>query len=458
MFRRDGTKSNIDIGESVHDERHEESDSSLLSPSRRRIMMVMLTLIYAMNYMDRQIIVILQEPIKAAFGLHDWQLGLVTGVVFGLFYTAAGMPIAHWLDQGVKRTRVIAVLLAAWSVLTAMCGLSQNFIQFCMARMGVGLAEAGFAPAAHSLISDLYSERERPRAMGSFAVGTPIGMMAGLSIGGLVAHYADWRTALLLVGLPGVIVAVLFHFVSREPVRGASEPHSHKEIKEGANVGFWPGLLMLLRNRAIFHLLMGTSLAVLVLAAVASWLPSLLIRLYGISLPQAGVSVGVLYGLCGILGTTIGGWQATRLGKKGRQAALVIPTVALALAVPLFILAMSAGKVQYALLLLSVPVLFGSLFIAPTIALFQTLAPVRMRARASAIAIVTQNLIGMSLGPLLVGLLSDYFTAARGGDGGLGLRDALWVIVALLGWAVIHLTIAMRELASQSKVSEQIKM
>jgi MFS family permease len=218
----------------------EAPDQSERSLKRRRTaMLLMLAFIYSLNYLDRQIVIILQEPIKADFGLADWELGLLTGGAFGLFYTAMGIPIAHVIDRGVNRVRLIAAFTATWSAMTALCGLTRSFAQFFGARMGVGLAEAGFAPAAHSLISDLYPPRERPAAAGLFAIGVPVGIMAGLSIGGIVAQATDWRTALLVAGLPGIIIAIIFPLVAHEPVRGGTEddqlppgdPHPRAEAR-----------------------------------------------------------------------------------------------------------------------------------------------------------------------------------------------------------------------------------
>jgi len=190
---------------------------------RARVMLILLTVIYALNYLDRQIVVILQEPIKADFGLLDWQLGMVTGGAFGLFYTLMGIPIANWIDRGVNRVRLTACLTALWSAMTIVCGLSANFGQFLVARMGVGLAEAGFTPNAHSLISDLYILRKRPQAAGIFALGLPIGIMAGLSIGGIIAQMTGWRTALFVAGAPGLIAAIAFAFLAHDPARGATD-------------------------------------------------------------------------------------------------------------------------------------------------------------------------------------------------------------------------------------------
>ncbi|MCP1470328.1 putative MFS family arabinose efflux permease [Sphingobium sp. OAS761] len=397
----------------------------------RTAMLLMLAFIYSLNYLDRQIVIILQEPIKHDFQLADWELGLLTGGAFGIFYTAMGIPIANIIDKGVNRVRLIAGFTAVWSIMTAVCGITRNFAQFFTARMGVGLAEAGFAPAAHSLISDLYEPRERPAAAGLFAIGVPIGMMAGLSIGGVVAQYADWRTALLLAGIPGVLIALIFPFVAREPTRGGTDA----PVAPGtapARLGFMEGLKLLARRSAFVHVIAGSAAFSFAQAGIATWLPSFLIRTHGMSLAQVGLSLGVISGLCGAIGTWFGGWQGTRFGRAGLHAIVRLPIIGIVLAAPLYVLVLNMGSGFAALMLLVAPVLLGAFWTAPSIALTQSLAPVAMRARASAVYIVAANLIGVSMGPLVAGALSDWFTNMNGGDAARGLRDALMLLTLFM--------------------------
>ena len=418
---------------------------------RRTAMLLMLAFIYSLNYLDRQIVVILQEPIKADFGLADWELGLLTGGAFGLFYTAMGIPIAHVIDRGVNRVRLIAAFTATWSVMTALCGLTRNFAQFFGARMGVGLAEAGFAPAAHSLISDLYPPRERSAAAGLFAIGVPVGIMAGLSIGGIVAQATDWRTALLLAGAPGILIAIIFPLLAREPARGAMEDAAHAgRDGQPPPASFLQGLRILARRPAFVHVVAGSAAMAFAQTGIAAWMPSFLIRNHGMNLAQVGLSLGLLSGLCGATGTWVGGWQGTRLGRWGLHMALLLPIVGVLLCGPLYIAALLMPDGPSTLLMLIPAILLGALWTAPSIALTQSLAPVAMRARASAVYIVAANLIGVSMGPLVAGILSDWFAGLRGGNSAMGLRDAMMSLNVLFLLGAWHWTLAARSLRREA--------
>ncbi|WP_157220216.1 spinster family MFS transporter [Flavisphingomonas formosensis] len=408
----------------------------------RRLMLIGLTLIYTLNYVDRQIVTILQEPIKAEYRLQDWQLGLLTGAAISLFYTAASIPIANLVDRGVRRVHLIAVITALWSILTALCGVTRSYGEFIIARMGVGLAEAGFAPAGHSLISDLYPQRQRPAAMGIFALGVPLGIMFGLSIGGTIAQWYDWRTALLIVGLPGLFIALAFRLLGREPVRGASDQGQRAPIERVGIVAAWR---VLIRRPGYVHILLGSSGSALACSGVLAWLPSFLIRVHGMSLSHVGMALGLLTGIAGLVGTSAGGWQAGRLGVRGLHAMLWVPIAALILAIPLFILALLVSDGWLTLGLLVLPVTLTYLWSAPSIALVQSLAPVSMRATASAIYIALSNLIGVAGGPLIVGIASDVLSGWTG-SAAQGLRWALVLSSLLLLWGIAHWVLAMRAL------------
>jgi len=415
--------------------------ASARSPARG-LMLAMLVLIYTLNYVDRQIVVILQEPIRAEFHLKDWQLGLLTGASISLLYTVMGIPIARWVDRGVHRVALIASITAAWSLMTALCGVSRSYIQFVTARMGVGMAEAGFAPTSHSLLSDLYPQRRRPFAMGIFALGIPLGVMVGLAGGGIIAQRYDWRTALLMVSLPGLIVALGFALVAREPVRGAAEADRHAPV---GPLDFGAALRALWRSPAYVQLLLASASASFAMAGLSSWLPSFLIRVHGMTLAQAGFSLGLLIGLAGLAGTLGGGWQATRLGGRGMHAMVWVPMIGLAVAVPLFVAALLVPTPRLAIALLAPPMMLGYLWAAPSIALSQSLAPVAARATASAICIVTSNVIGVAFGPIVAGLLSDAFARVTG-DTATGLRWALVCTAFAALWSVVHWLLVARAL------------
>lgn len=421
-------------------------------PYRPRLMLFFLAVIYFLNFVDRQIILILQEPIRAEFSLSDTQLGLLTGGAFGLLYTLLSLPLARWLDHGVNRVRFIGAVTTAWSVLTIICGLARSFGQLFTARMCVGMAEAGFTPAAHSLISDIYVPKERPQAIGLFALSVPIGVMAGLSIGGIIAQAYDWRTALLVAGLPGIMVAILFVVVLREPARGAMDPLGHAET-HGGSFGLLRSIAILAKRPAFRHVILSAAVCSFAQAGFATWLPSFLIRVHGMGLSEAGVGLGLLIGTSGILGTYFGGWQATRMAQRGQHRMLWIPMFGAVASVPLLISAFTASSPQSVQAQLFLPLVLCGLWTAPSIALTQNLAPVAMRAQASAVYVVCANLIGVSMGPLAVGFMSDTFSQQLG-DPALGLRAALITVTGILIWGAAHHWLAMRHMRREENAAQ----
>lgn len=415
---------------------------------RRKAALFLLTGLYTLNFLDRQIIMILQEPIKIEFGLQDWHLGLLTGGAFGLFYTAMSIPIAHLLDRGASRVKMIAIMVAVWSVMTACCGVARNFVQLLIARMGVGLAESGFTPASHSLLSDLYSPRERPQAMGTFGLGTPIGVMIGMAVGGYLADAMNWRVALLIAGVPGILIAILLPLVVKEPVRGASETTAPATAAEP--VPFLPALKSLFRQPAFVHVIMGSTVAAFVQMGLLAFLPSLMVRVHGLSLTETGLALGLLSGICGTAGTYLGGWQATRMAAKGLHRMIYIPALGLALAAPAYAAMLFAPTGTLAIALLVPPMFLAVLWSAPSIALTQSLAPVAIRARASAVYIVAANLLGVSMGPMAAGALSSWF-ASFTPDPGIALRNALCVMLSLFAWAIAHWMLAARAIRREGQ-------
>ena len=424
-----------------------------MSKGRASFMLGLMTLIYTLNYIDRQIITILQEPIKHEFHLADWQLGVLTGASISLFYTAVSLPLARLIDRGVNRVKLIAFITAAWSLLTALCGLSQSFIQFVIGRMGVGVAEAGFAPASHSLLSDMFPERRRPFAMAILALGIPIGIMLGLSIGGTVAQWYSWRVALFIVGLPGLFVALLYMVVAREPVRGASEHHPIATDEGSTNL--IDAFRVLIRRPAYVQVLLATGTATFVSTAMLAWTPSFLIRAHGLTLSQAGIGLGIVTGIAGLFGTALGGWQATKFGAKGMYAMLPIPIIALGITIPGFITTLFIGNGTMALWLSIIPISMTYVWSAPSIALIQNLAPVRIRATASAIYMIIANVVGMAAGPMFTGILSDILSKQLGNEAE-GLRWAMAIVACLMVWAMAHWTLAMRKLRQAQDSGELI--
>ncbi len=372
--------------------------------------------VYVFNFIDRQIVNILAEPIARDLGLSDTQIGLMTGLAFALFYTVLGIPIARFADRPTtSRPKLIATALALWSAMTALCGLAQNFWQLLLARIGVGVGEAGCTPPAHSLISDIVPPEKRASALAFYSLGIPIGTLLGMVIGGTLADKLGWREAFVVVGLPGVALALLVWFVLRDPRRAdAAAVLRAKSQPAALPIGQAVGEVM--RSRAFLLLLAAGSAAAFLSYGKTTWTTIFFQRTHDLSPGQVGLWFGLIGGIGGMLGTWAGGYLADRFGAANRRHVLSAPAIGMALAVPLAIAAYHAPSWPLALVLLFVPTVFNSLYYGPTYSAAQGLVPLRARAIAAAVLLFFQNLIGLGLGPLFFGMLSDWLQPAYGAD------------------------------------------
>ncbi|GAA4819169.1 MFS transporter [Sphingosinicella ginsenosidimutans] len=395
-----------------------------IAATPRAYVLVMLTLVYIMNMIDRKIVTILQEPIKHEFGLMDWQLGLMSGFAFATLYAVAGFPIARYADRPTSnRVNIISGALVAWSAATALGGIAQNYIQLLLARFAVGIGEAGSGPPSHSIIADLFRLSERGRAMGLFALASPIGIAAGLSIGGYVADHFSWRVALLLVGLPGLLLALVFRATVIEPRRSQAVG----QARPADRPGFLETLRTIGRKRTFQLLVTGGCLAAFTNLGIQYWYPTFFMRSFGLTLGEVGLAWGVASGTAGVVGTFGGGWLADKFGKNNPRAILLVPACGMVLALPFHIAAVTAAEWHVALALLLVPTTLTTLWVAPNMTLNQGLAPLAMRATIVALSTFLVNLVGLGLGPMGLGYLSDVFTSSYGSTEA-GLRIALIAI------------------------------
>lgn len=376
-------------------------------------MLWLLLIVYIFNFLDRSIVGILAEPIARDLRLSDTQIGLMTGLAFALFYTALGLPIARYADRpSTNRARLIAVSLAIWSAMTAIGGLTQNFIQLLLARIGVGVGEAGCTPAAHSLITDSVPRERRASALAFYALGIPIGSLLGTLLGGQLADTVGWRMAFVVVGAPGVLLALVVAAVLRDPRRAASPIAQAPR----AAIGNREALREIFGSRAFVLLLIAGSGASFLSYGKSTWAIIFFQRTHGLSPGQVGLWFGVFVGLAGIIGTLLGGWIADRYGATNRRHVLTAPAIGMAIAAPInfFGYMMSDWRVAMAMLLL--PTVLNSLYYGPTYSSAQGLVRPQVRAVASATLLFFQNLIGLGLGPLLFGIISDLLKVQAGED------------------------------------------
>jgi predicted MFS family arabinose efflux permease len=409
----------------------------LRSQHIRRYALGMLTLTYTLNFIDRQILSILVEPIKRDLAISDTQMGLLTGLAFALFYTALGIPLGR-LAERVNRRSLIAVALATWSVFTALQGLAQSYWQLLLFRIGVGVGEAGCSPPAHSIIADYYPAAQRATALGIYALGIPFGILFGFLLGGWIEQFFGWRVALIMVGLPGLAVALLVRLTVHEPPRGQSD---QRQADSETMPTLVETLRFLRRQKALVHLSLGAALASLVGYAMLAWIAAFMARSHGMSSGELGTWLGLIYGIAGGIGMFTGGKLADHLGAIHARWYLGVAAIALLLTVPFALLVFTADSVYAALAGLAGFALLSNGYQATAFAQTQTLAGLRMRATAAAMLIFIMNLVGLGLGPTAVGILSDLLTPQFAAD---GLRWALLLCSLINLWAAAHFVLASR--------------
>ncbi|MEM1019618.1 MAG: MFS transporter [Pseudomonadota bacterium] len=390
-----------------------------------------LMVVYTFSILDRQIISILAEDIKADLQLSDTQLGLLTGLAFALFYATLGLPIAR-LAERYSRTTIIAICLALWSAMTAFAGLAKSFSQLALARVGVGVGEAGAMPASHSLIAELYPPNKRSSAMAVFQLGVPAGVLFGFLIGGWVNDWLGWRATLITVGAPGLLLAGLVYFTVPEPKR---------TLQPSQRGNFASDIGRLWSIPTYRYLTFGATLASMGAYAVLSWTPPLLLRDYELTTAAVGTALALCNGVIGGLGTFGGGWLGDRAARKAARGPFYVAAGAAALSGPLFLLAFLAPSYALTLVCLAAAFLFYLSWMGPHWAMVQSVAPASTRATASAFILFILNLVGLGLGPLAIGIMSDAFQAA-GMEAPLRIAmmvgSGVFPIAALCFWRAGH--------------------
>jgi len=379
-----------------------------------RTMLWILLIVYIFNFLDRQIVNILAEPIKADLGLSDTQLGLLAGPAFAVFYALLGIPIARYADKdGTNRVRLIALALAIWSAMTAVCGLAQNFVQLLFARIGVGVGEAGCTPAAHSLISDSVAPEKRSSAIAFYGLGVPVGSLLGLIIGGVVNDLYGWRIALMLVGAPGLMLALVVLFVMREP-RHSRTAEAAATAAAVTRLSTGDAMREIFTSRSFIYILIASSIVAFLGYGKALWTISFFIRSHGLSTTEAGLSMAVVLGLAGVFGTWLGGKMADKFGARDKRHILTFPAYGMALAAPILFLGYFMEDWRVAVALLIIPTILNSAYYGPAYACVQGLVRPQARAVAASIMLFGQNLIGLGFGPFLFGVLSDALAPVAG--------------------------------------------
>ncbi|XBQ15908.1 MAG: MFS transporter [Oceanicaulis sp.] len=407
----------------------------------RSWVLVMLFLVYAFNFLDRQIISILAIPIKEDLGLSDRQLGLLGGIAFAALYSTLGVPIA-WLADRTNRTWIITVSLTVWSGFTAVCGFAQNFWQLFLARVGVGVGEAGGVAPSYSLIADYFPPQSRARALAIYSLGIPIGsafgVVAGAQIaGGNVGENLDWRAAFIIVGFAGILIAPLFKLTVREPKRGgldvkkpdpAEEAKAQPEPGEAASAaapaetraekapGFGDVLKVLAKKPSFWFLVLGASCSSMMGYGVFFWIPSFFARSFELGIIDTGWLFGGILFVGGSLGILLGGILGDLMGKGSKKMYAIVPATAFFLTFPLYVAGTLAPTPLIGALLFVIPTGLGLAWLGPTLSAFQHLAPANMRSMASAVFLLINNLLGIGVGVYVLGELSTLLTPTFGAE------------------------------------------
>ncbi|MDE1466485.1 spinster family MFS transporter [Aurantiacibacter sp. D1-12] len=403
----------------------------------RNTVLVMLLVVYIFNFVDRQILSILAAPIQADLQLDDAEMGLLGGIAFALLYSTMAVPLAALADR-TSRSWVIAVSLAAWSGFTALCGLAQNFWHIFLARLGVGIGEAGGVAPSYALIGDYFPSERRATALSVYSLGIPIGSGLGVLMGGYIAATVDWRTAFFTVGLAGIVIVPIFKLLVRDKAKPEAVPdtpmdaHAQPTLKETAAV--------LARKRSFWFLSFGAAMSSMLGYGIAFWLPSLLIRSFGFDLVQASQFFGALLLIGGVTGVMAGGLLADRLGGRDRAFYSWLPGVGFFLGAPLFAAGISSDNAQLAFILFLLPQALSYIWLGPVLSAIQHLVVPAARSTASALFLLINNLIGLGGGIYALGALSDFLTPFYAEEAlrysmlyALGLYAVAAILMALAG-------------------------
>ena len=416
----------------------------LVLPSRvyRSYALGLLMLIYVVNFVDRQVVSILAEPIKRDLHLADWQLGLMTGLAFAVLYTVLGLPIARVAERG-DRPLIIAAAVAVWSAFTALSGMAQTFTHLILARIGVGVGEAGCTPPALSLIADSVPKEQRASAVSVYMLGAPVGSILGLALGGLIADAFGWRMAFVLVGLPGLLLAAIAALTLREPRRSLPRISAADDTAPS----FREALKELSGKRAYWCVVGGVTLKSFASYGALAFTGSFFFRNFPLELAETaakfglksagflGLALGVTSGVMAMIGTLLGGRLADHFARKDARAYAVIPAVGALAGLPFSLAALNADSLLLAFAFLLAPGLLGSMWLGPAYGVVQSLVRPQTRATATAVLLFVANLIGLGLGPLAVGVLSDVLF-------GQGHSEADAIKWSLMSFAILALPCA----------------
>lgn len=404
--------------------------------SRRGIVLAMLLLVYIFNFVDRQILAILAAPIQAELSLSDGQMGLLGGLAFALLYSTMAVPLAVLADR-TSRSWVIAISLVVWSGFTALCGLAQNFWHLLIARVGVGVGEAGGVAPSYALIGDYFPSNRRATALAIYSLGIPVGSAVGVLAGGYIAAMVDWRLAFFVVGLAGVLIAPAFKLLVKDLPKQAPIAAPWPGVSSSAGLSSTARILA--AKPAFWFMAFGAAASSALGYGIGFWLPSLLIRSFGLDLVDTSQFIGALLLVGGVAGMLAGGWLGDRLGKRDRAFYSWLPSLAFILGAPLFAAGILSTSVTLAFLLFLIPQALSYVWIGPVLSAVQHLVEPTSRSTASALFLLINNLIGLGGGIFALGALSDFLVPYYGDQ---ALRYSMLYSLGLYALAALLMALA----------------
>jgi predicted MFS family arabinose efflux permease len=381
----------------------DEDPPAKLSPYRWYVL-ILLTIIYTVYNIDRNLVVILAEPIRQEFNLSDSQLGLLTGASFAVAFAIAGIPLGFLVDR-TNRVRLISVLLAVWSAVTAACALVRSFPMLIATRVAIGAAESGASPTCMSLIADYFPKSVRGRVIGIFYLSTPIGLGIGFAIGGIAAQHMGWREVFFWAGAPGLLLAAITWLTVREPLRGGLEQEKGALLASSfANV-----FASIKQRPSLTFLILGAVASICAQAGISAFMPSLYVRMHGMELAQVGLTIALIKGVGGVIGMPLGGFISDYVSKRSIALSPLAVCFAMALSAPLAALGIFSPSMLVSIVAFFVYDIAVQIYLGPTMATYLSLAPANLRGAMSSFLIVAMNLVGFGVGALLTGAMSDLF-------------------------------------------------
>ena len=413
------------------------------------LVLAALCFVYVLNFLDRQLLSILAKPIQDELGVTDGQLGLITGLYFALFYCTLALPVG-WLADKTNRVRVLAFACALWSAATAACGMATNYPQLVLARITVGIGEAGGVPPSYAIISDYFPPGQRGTALGLFNLGPPIGQALGVAFGASIAAAYSWRDAFISIGIVGIVTAFLVFLFVREPVRGGLDAPSAAPPADAPPeaTGFWATCRMFFSRPVLALIALASGITQIVTYAILTFATLFLMREKGMTLQEIAIWYALLVGFGAGAGIYFAGWLVDRFAPRSKKAYAYIPAIGLTVAIPFFIGFVWAPGWPLALAFLAVPMCFNYFYLSPAVALVQAEVRPNQRVLSGALLLLVMNLIGLGLGPTYLGAMSDWFRADHPNN---SLQMALYTLVPFYILAVLLFLLLARAIGHEEK-------